>query len=108
MAWTSLCRIDELTEGLGKFVQIDGFALAVFLKDGKVFAMDNACPHAGGPLADGAIDDGCCICPWHGWAFNLETGALRDVPGVAITTYKTRLLPRDGQPTLVQAEIPMP
>jgi nitrite reductase/ring-hydroxylating ferredoxin subunit len=108
MAWTALCELDELTEGIGKFVEISGFQLAVFLHNGKVFAIDNNCPHANGPLAEGVIEDGCCVCPWHGWAFKLDTGQLRDTPGVSVTSYKMRLLHRDGHPALVQADLPMP
>lgn len=48
--------------------------------DGQFAAMDNRCPHQGGPLGEGAIekdiDDKCCIrCPWHGWDFDPLTGA---------------------------------
>jgi nitrite reductase (NADH) small subunit len=108
MSWTSLCQTDELTPGQGKFVQIGGFALAVFLNDGKYYVLDNTCPHAGGPLAEGSIDDGYCVCPWHLWSFKLDTGQLRDMPGVEITTYKTRVLEREGHPALIQADLPMP
>lgn len=107
-AWMSLCALDELTEDQGKFVHIDGYQLAVFLHEGQTYALDNTCPHAGGPLAEGTIEDGCCVCPWHNWGFHLDSGQLRDAPGVIIATYKTRLFPRDGLPTLVQAELPVP
>ncbi len=59
MPWTSLCDLDELKPDEGKYVEIDGFQLAVFLSDGKVSAMDNRCPHAGGNLAGGHVADGC-------------------------------------------------
>ena len=108
MAWTSLCELSELKEGQGKYVEIDGFALAVFLYGENVYVLDNLCPHAGGSLAAGWIDDGCAVCPWHDWAFHLDTGQLRDTPGVAVRTYKVRLYPRPGQPTLIQADLPMP
>ena len=108
MAWASLCDLSELTSDQGKFVQIDGFELAVFLHNGKTYAMDNACPHAGGPLWEGTIEDDCCVCPWHNWCFRLENGQLRDAPGVMISTYKTRVLEREGKATLVQAELPFP
>jgi nitrite reductase [NAD(P)H] small subunit len=105
-SWASLCELSELTEGQGKFVQIDGFALAVFLDDDQVFVIDNECPHAAGSLAQGDIQCGCVVCPLHGWAFNLATGQHRDLPQVTIRTYPTRLLQRPGQPTLVQVELP--
>ncbi len=107
MAWTSLCELDELTEGIGRYVEIDGFQLAVFLDHGNLFVMDNTCPHAGGNLSAGAVKDGCVHCPWHFWGFDLSNGQLRDAPGVAVTTYRTRLFPRESQPTLVQADLPI-
>ena len=107
MAWTSLCELPELTEGRGKYVEIDGFQLAVFLDRGRVFVIDNYCPHAGGNLAGGHVEDGCAVCPWHDWPFRLASGELRDAPGVKVRTYPTRLAEREGRPTLVQADLPM-
>ena len=107
MAWTSLCDITELTPGEGKYVEIEGFQLAVFLHDEKVFVMDNNCPHAGGNLAGGFVEEGCAVCPWHYWAFRLENGELRDMPGIKISTYKTRLYDHNGT-KLIQADLPMP
>ena len=108
MPWTSLCDLDELEEGKGKYVEIGGFQLAVFLDQGVVSVIDNTCPHAGGNLAAGYVEDGCAVCPWHHWAFRLDNGQLRDAPGVTVTTYKTRTFdPGNGRPTLLQADLPM-
>ncbi len=107
MGWTSLCEVGELTEGLGKYVEVGGFQLAVFLDDGKPHVIDNYCPHAGGNLAGGYLDEGCAVCPWHHWAFRLDNGELRDMPGVTLTTYRVRHLERDGKPTLIQADLPI-
>jgi nitrite reductase/ring-hydroxylating ferredoxin subunit len=105
MVWTSLCSLDELEEGKGKYVEIDGFQLAVFLNGGAVSVIDNNCPHAGGNLAAGNVEDGCAVCPWHYWSFRLDTGEMRDSPGVAVTKYDVRLYEHQGQ-TLVQVELP--
>ncbi len=107
MAWTSLCEFNELTEGQGKYVDIDGFSLAVFLHEGRAYVLDNTCPHAGRSLAGGMIEDGCAVCPWHGWSFHLENGQLRDAPGVAVRTYKVRLLSRSNHPAMVQVDLPI-
>jgi nitrite reductase (NADH) small subunit len=107
MAWTSLCAIDELKEGQGKYVEISGFELAVFLSGGKVYVMENMCPHAGGNLATGFIDDGCAVCPWHYWSFRLENGELRDSPGVKVRTYATRMYSQENKSDLVQADLPI-
>jgi nitrite reductase/ring-hydroxylating ferredoxin subunit len=108
MAWTSLCELADLTEGLGRYVEVDGFQLAVFLSAGRIAVLDNSCPHAGGNLAAGHVEEGCAVCPSHRWAFRLDNGGLRDAGGaIAIRTYPTRLLSRPGHPTLVQADLPM-
>jgi thiamine pyrophosphate-dependent acetolactate synthase large subunit-like protein len=43
--------------------------------DGTYAALDNACPHQGGPLGEGSIENGWLRCPWHGWDFHPTTGA---------------------------------
>lgn len=98
--------MDELKEGAGKYVEVDGYQLAVFLHEGKPFVIDNHCPHAGGSLSGGTAENGCAVCPWHRWAFNLETGEMPGRPLVKVKTYKIRLLERRDQPTLVQAQLP--
>ncbi len=99
--------MSELVERRGKYVEIGGFHLAVFLNRGEVYVMDDSCPHAGGSMAAGRVEAGCAVCPLHSWAFHLDTGALRDMPGVTLTTYKVRRLEREGKPTLIQAELPI-
>jgi nitrite reductase (NADH) small subunit/3-phenylpropionate/trans-cinnamate dioxygenase ferredoxin subunit len=107
MSWTSLCEVEELLEGEGKYVEIGGFQLAVFRDANRFFVVDNTCPHAGGSLSGGQVEDGCVICPWHAWAFHLENGQLRGLPGVTISTYKTRVYPIAGKPSLLQADLPI-
>jgi nitrite reductase (NADH) small subunit len=105
MAWVTLCTLDELTEGQGKAVSIDGCNLAVYLDGGEPSVIDDTCPHAGASLSTGFVDAGCAVCPWHYWAFDLKTGELRDSPGVKIGRYPVRLHPRDGR-QFVQADLP--
>ena len=107
MAWTSLCDLTELEEGKGKYVEVDGFQLAVFLHQSKPFVIDNYCPHAGGNLAGGFVEEGCAVCPWHYWSFRLDNGQLRDSPGVTIKTYPVRITPQPDHRQLVQADLPM-
>jgi nitrite reductase (NADH) small subunit len=107
MKWTTLCDLSDLTEGLGKYVEIDGFRLAVFLVNGEPHVIDNHCPHAGGSMSGGYVDSGCAVCPWHGWAFDLRTGALRDGIGdeEMLPVYPSRILP-EGDRRFVQATLP--
>ena len=114
MPWTTLCDMDECSEGEGTFVDIDGRELAVFLKDGQPHVMDNLCPHAGGSMASGYLETQgevtCAVCPWHGWAFRLDNGDYADMPGggFEIAVYPARVEPGDGGRRLVQADLPMP
>jgi nitrite reductase (NADH) small subunit len=110
MAWTSLCEVGEVPAGGGKYVEIDGYRLAVFLHQGKPYVMDDYCPHAGGPMSAGWVDaeDACAVCPFHGWAFKLDSGALLNQPLLKIAVYPARLYPRAGQADLIQADLPMP
>jgi nitrite reductase (NADH) small subunit len=58
---------------------------------GKLYAMDNDCPHRMGPLGEGIVEDGAVLCPWHGWGFDPATGLCRDVPGTGVRTYPTEV-----------------
>ena len=42
--------------------------------DGQVYALDDRCPHQGGPLSKGTLNDDKLMCPWHCWSFDVRTG----------------------------------
>ncbi|MGD1006575.1 MAG: Rieske 2Fe-2S domain-containing protein [Ignavibacteriaceae bacterium] len=72
-----VCSIDSLKEYKGKRFFIDDIEVAVFKIDGEVHALSNICPHQHTALIyDGFIEDGCVVCPAHGWMFNLKTGRM--------------------------------
>ncbi len=82
-----IARVDQLRAGVGRPVRVRFWDYAVWLlEDGTVRVIDGTCGHIGGPLAGGAVQDGCVTCPWHGWAYDLATGeratALGPAPGV--------------------------
>ena len=64
----------DLPADRGTVVRACGREVAVFVVDGRARAVDNHCLHTGGPLADGLVVDGCVVCPWHGWVYDLATG----------------------------------
>jgi nitrite reductase/ring-hydroxylating ferredoxin subunit len=107
MAWTTLCALSELVEGKGKYVEVDGHQLAVFLHEGRAHVIDNYCPHAGGNIAGGWVEDGCAVCPWHNWPFRLDTGELKTSAAVRVGVYKTRLIEHQGT-AMLQADLPAP
>ena len=72
--WFRVASVDELPEGRVKSVTAGHRAVCLSHFDGQWAAMDNRCPHQGGPLGEGSIERGadgqCWIrCPWHGWDF---------------------------------------
>ncbi len=76
-----LGSIDQVPVGQGRCFIIDGEEIAVFRsRDGHVFAVENRCPHRGGPLAEGVMGDGKVVCPLHGHKFDLATGQGGEKP----------------------------
>ena len=69
------CRVDDIPLGEGRATTIDGRRIAIFRATGGWYALDAACPHRGGPLADGIVCDRAVICPLHDRRFDLETGS---------------------------------
>ncbi|HEX7827411.1 MAG TPA: Rieske 2Fe-2S domain-containing protein, partial [Mycobacterium sp.] len=62
--------LDEIPPGEGRTYAVGGEQVAVFrLRDGSLRAIDAVCPHRGGPLADGLIDENVVVCPLHGHTF---------------------------------------
>lgn len=53
-----------------------GRDIAVFNVAGRFYAIDNSCPHQGGPLAEGWIDGTIVTCPWHAWCFDVTSGDM--------------------------------
>ncbi|MGI4895047.1 MAG: Rieske (2Fe-2S) protein, partial [Janthinobacterium lividum] len=70
----------------GRAYVVDGEQIAVFRhRSGKVNAVQARCPHAGGPLADGLIDERLVVCPLHLNTFDLDSGeSLTDQPPIAV------------------------
>ncbi len=58
----------------------DGKEVALFNVGGEIFALDNTCPHAGGPLGEGSLEATIVTCPWHGWSFDVKTGECQNNP----------------------------
>jgi nitrite reductase (NADH) small subunit len=65
--------------------------LCIANEHGAISAMDNVCPHRGGPLGQGMVEGGKVICPWHAWAFDLKTGAAQHSPDTKVTLYEMKV-----------------
>ena len=85
-------RADEIPAGGSKVVEIKGHHVAIFNLAGALYALDNTCPHLGGPLGEGYLEeDGIVSCPWHGWTFDLKTGVSPIDPEIRVRSYRVRV-----------------
>ncbi len=72
--WHKVLDPDELGEGRVTTVTVGRRSLAVTRSAGRYGCLDNACPHQGGPLGEGTIENGWLRCPWHGYDYSPHTG----------------------------------
>jgi nitrite reductase (NADH) small subunit len=91
----------DIRPGTGTLVEGPSAALAVFNAGGRFYAVSTACPHEDGPLAEGWIEGATVVCPWHGFSFDLATGACLVDDRLAIATYPVRVV--DGA---LEVEVP--
>ncbi len=90
-AFQTVCRVEDLTEGEGKTVEVSGKLIALLCDRGQYYAIDDVCPHMGGSLGEGYVEDGIVTCPWHAWRFRLADGAWADSPRIKIGCYPVRV-----------------
>lgn len=88
--WHRVAGADEVPDGAVVPVVAGGRRIALVRVAERYCALDGTCPHAGGPLGEGSIDNGMLVCPWHGREFDLATGACEGYPGVAAYPVQVR------------------
>lgn len=71
-----LCSVDDIPFGEGRSITVEGVRIGVFNTAAGFFAIENDCPHEGGPLSDGLLAEACVTCPLHGWRINLRNGSV--------------------------------
>ncbi len=99
--YTRLCSEAEIPPATGKCVAVGDRMFGVFRHGGKVYVIDDLCPHRGGSLGSGPLDgNGVVTCPWHGWRYSVVTGINAVNPNSRVPVYNVRLV--DGW---VEAEI---
>ena len=74
LVWFKTLAKGELGEGRVATVQCGHKQVCLTNCGGRISALDNRCPHQGGPLGEGSIENGMLRCPWHGWDFDPVTG----------------------------------
>jgi pyruvate oxidase len=104
LQWHRVLASEELPEGRVTTVQAGLKSVALVHYDGQFSALDNHCPHQGGPLGEGSIENGMLRCPWHGFDYCPLTGKSPGFDDEA-TTYELEV--RDGE-IFVGVEPPPP
>ena len=82
-----VCRTEDVAEGRGLPVEVDGLRVAVFRDSGRFHALLGRCPHANGSLGLGWVEEGEAVCPLHRWRFALSTGRCTTVRGYSLQRF---------------------
>ena len=92
-------KVSEIPSGDTRVIECAGKTLALCNAEGTFFAVDNTCPHRGGPLGEGFLDGNRLTCPWHGWQFDLTTGQNVLPLSAGLTCYPTKV---EGDDVMVE------
>ena len=92
MTWVKIANKDEIHEGNGKEINVNGQRIALFLSNNKYYAIEALCRHQDGSLAPGKLQGEVVECPLHFWHYNIRTGELLDyIDGVKLTTFNIEI-----------------
>jgi nitrite reductase (NADH) small subunit len=90
--WHLVGTLADIPRRGARCVGYGGKTIAIFrTADDRVFAMEDRCPHRGGPLSQGIVHDGCVTCPLHNWVISLETGLAQGADEGAVRTIPVKL-----------------
>ena len=96
--FTRVADTADLKPGEGTVVEVAGKTLALFNVDGTFYALDNTCLHRGGPLGEGELEGAVVTCPWHGWRWDVTSGANTNNPAVKVACFPVKV---EGSSVLV-------
>ena len=100
--WVHLCSLAEApAEGQVIEAEANGVSICLARHQGELSALTNWCPHRQGPLGQGWIENDAVLCPWHAWAFNLQTGVADPPERAVVQVYPVRI---EGERVIVQLE----
>ncbi len=96
--FVKVANTNEVAPGQARLVNIKGKEIALFNIGGTFFALDNACTHEEGPLAEGEIEGHQVTCPWHGTRFDVRTGEVLCPPAYEdLQRYSVRVIGNDTE-----------
>ena len=85
--WVKIAEIGDVAPGAGRAFEVEGYSIAVFNVDGKLYAIDDSCPHQGSSLAAGSLE-GCVVtCRSHGMKVNVTGGEQQSGAGMNVRCF---------------------
>lgn len=90
--WIDIGALDAVPLQGARVVKTAYGCVAVFrTAENEAFAIDDRCPHKGGPLSDGIVHGKAVTCPLHNWVISLETGEAQGADKGAVRTHGLRI-----------------
>jgi len=86
-----VANISDIPPGTAKVVDVQNVGVALFNLEGTIYAIDNMCQHAGGPLGEGTIKGDIVVCPWHGYRYHIKTGKYLKNPDMSVACYQVKV-----------------
>ena len=80
-----------ITSPQGGEITVGDREVGLFRDRDRVLAIDGVCPHVGGPLGEGFVEDGKVYCPLHGWPFDLKTGKCTTNKRAKVECFQTKV-----------------
>lgn len=91
MEFYPVCKFSEIGFGEAKHAVVNGHSIAIFNVRGKLYAIENLCPHMAAPLDDGVLEGNKVTCRLHFWQIDVTTGESLDPPGHCVNTYPVKV-----------------
>ncbi|MBL8563321.1 MAG: nitrite reductase small subunit NirD [Gemmobacter sp.] len=92
MSWIDIGALDDIPAQGARLVKTAQGCVAVFRTAAdEVFALDDRCPHKGGPLSEGIVHGAQVTCPLHNWVFDLNSGMAQGADEGRVTTYPVQV-----------------
>jgi nitrite reductase/ring-hydroxylating ferredoxin subunit len=87
----AVAKLTDIQPGGSLIVEAEGISVALFNLHGRIYALENTCPHAGGPLGEGSLEDDVVVCPWHRWRYSIRSGQKVGNPEIAVACYPVEI-----------------
>jgi nitrite reductase (NADH) small subunit len=102
MAFVKVGSLSSLPLGSVTEVTLGKNSYAICNVNGELHALEGICPHAGGPIGEGNVQDNLVVCPWHEWSYDCRTGENDFDPSVKLAVFPVKA---EGDDLLIDPEI---